>query len=58
MEVSFTAFSLYPWGKIPQNPLNRKLGGTRASLDTSQKRKLSPPYQESAYDSLVVKAIA
>jgi hypothetical protein len=37
--VSFTSQLLYPWGKSPLFPLDRRLGGPRVSLDAVAKRK-------------------
>jgi hypothetical protein len=37
--VSFTPLPLYPRGKRPRYPLDRSLGGPRASLDDLEKRK-------------------
>jgi hypothetical protein len=37
--VSFMPLPLYPWGKRPHYPLDRKLGGPRAGLEDMEKRK-------------------
>jgi len=34
---------LYPWGKSPQYPLDRMLGGPRVVLGAVVKRKIHPP---------------
>jgi hypothetical protein len=35
---------LYPWGKTPQYPLDKRLIGSRYNLDTVVRRKtLDPP---------------
>ena len=44
--------------QIPQTSLNRRVGGHRATLDISEKRKTSLPCQQSPRDSLVVKTTA
>jgi hypothetical protein len=44
--VSFMTQLLYAQGKSPQYPLDRRLGGPRASLDTMVKRKIPNPHWE------------
>jgi hypothetical protein len=39
--VSFTARLLYPRGKSPRYPFDRRLGGPRDGLDDMEKRKYS-----------------
>jgi hypothetical protein len=41
--VSFTHQLLYAQGKSPRYPLDRRLGGPRAVLDTVVKRKILSP---------------
>jgi hypothetical protein len=41
--ISFTAWPLYPQGKIPQYPLDKRLGGPRASLDMEKRKFLTLP---------------
>jgi hypothetical protein len=40
--VSFTPRPLYPQGKSPWYPLDRRLGGPRAVLDAVVKTKIFP----------------
>jgi hypothetical protein len=49
MEVSgqFHTLATLPLGKSMWYPLDRRLGGNRASLDILTKRKNPHPYQES-----------
>jgi hypothetical protein len=45
--VSFTPQPLYPQGKSPRYPLDRRLGGCTAVLDAVVKRKIPSPWRES-----------
>jgi hypothetical protein len=47
-------WQLYPQGKSPWYPLDRRLGGPRAILDMAVKRKLPSPHQESNPRTLVI----
>jgi len=45
--ISFEPQPLYPWGKNFWPPVNRRLGGSTASLYVSEKRKISCHCKES-----------
>jgi hypothetical protein len=45
--VSFMPRLLYTKGKSPWYPLDRRLGGSRASLDVVVRRKIPSPYRDS-----------
>jgi len=46
--VSFMAWPLYPWGKSPWYPLDRRLGCPQSwSGQTVARRKIPSPYQDS-----------
>jgi len=45
--VSFTPRPLYPQGESHWYPLDRRLGGPRASLDSVVKRKIPCPCRDS-----------
>jgi len=45
--VSFMPWSLYPQGKSPWYPLDRRLGGPRAILDVVVKEKIPSLHRES-----------
>jgi hypothetical protein len=56
--VSFTVRPLYPQGKNPWYPLDRRLGGPRAVLDAVVKRKIPSPRLESNLRTLIVQPVA
>jgi hypothetical protein len=47
MEVSFTPRPLYPQGKSPWYPLDRRLGGSESRSGRGVKRKIPSPRRES-----------
>jgi hypothetical protein len=60
MEVSgqIHAPDLYPQGKSPSYPLDRKLGGPRAVLVAVVKRKIPSPRRESNLRTPIVQPVA
>jgi hypothetical protein len=56
--VSFTPLPLYPQGKSPWYPLNRRLGGLRAVLDAVVKRKIPSPRRESNPRTPIIQPVA
>jgi hypothetical protein len=56
--VSFTPWPLYPQGKSPWYPLDRRLGDRRAVLDTVAKRKIPIPRRESNPRTPIVQPVA
>jgi hypothetical protein len=60
MEVSghFAPLPLYPKGKRRWYPLDRRLGGPRAVLDTVVRRKLPSPLRESKPSTPIVQPVA
>jgi hypothetical protein len=56
--VSFTPRPLCPQKKSPWYPLDRRLGGPRALLDTVVKRKIPSPHQESNPRTLIIQPMA
>jgi hypothetical protein len=55
--VSFTTRPLYPQGKIPCYPLNRRLGGPQSRSGKVVKRKIPRPCQESNPRTPIVQPI-
>jgi hypothetical protein len=56
--VSFTPRPLYPQGKSPCYPFDRRLGGPRAVLDALMKRKIPSPHRESNPRTPIVQSVA
>jgi hypothetical protein len=56
--VSFTPLPLYPRGKSPQHPLDRRLGGPQAPVLTTWRRENSWLYRDSNSDSSLVQPVA
>jgi hypothetical protein len=56
--VSFMPQLLYPQGKSPWYPLDRRLVGSRVILDAVVKRKIPSPHWESNPRTLTVKPVA
>jgi len=56
--VSFTARPLYPHGKGPWYPLDRRLGGPRAVLDAVDQRKIPSPHRKSNPRTPIVQPVA
>jgi hypothetical protein len=56
--VSFTLRPLYPQGKSPWHPLDRRLGGPRAVLDAVVKREIPSPRRESNPRTSIVQPVA
>jgi hypothetical protein len=56
--VSFTPPQLYPQGKSPRYPLDRRLGGTQSRYGHCVEGKSSKPRQESNPDYLIVQPVA
>jgi len=42
MEVSLMPWPLYPWGKSPEYPLDRRLGGSQGQSGHGKKRGKNP----------------
>jgi hypothetical protein len=55
MEVSG---QLYPQGKSPWYPVDRRLGGLIAVLDSVMKRKIPSPRQESKPRTPIIQPVA
>jgi hypothetical protein len=49
---------LYPQGKSPSYPLDRRLGGPHSLLDMVVKRKIPSPCQKSNPRTLIIQPIA
>jgi hypothetical protein len=56
--VSLTPRPLYLQGESPFNPLDRRLGGTRAVLDAVATRKITNPRRESNPITPIVQPVA
>jgi hypothetical protein len=56
--VSFTPRALYPQGKSPLYPVDRRLGGFQAVLDAVVKRKIRSPRQESNPRTPIIQPVA
>jgi hypothetical protein len=56
--ISFKPRPLYPQGKSPWYPLDRRWVGPRAVLDTVVKRKIPSPHRESKTRTTIVQPIA
>jgi hypothetical protein len=54
--VSFPPLPLYPWGKSPQCPLDRRLGGSQSRSGRRGEHFL--PYRDSNSDSSIAQPVS